>query len=75
MNYAEVIEYVKKMTAENGRPSNYPFRSRYEHTMRVYELTSAQKTDIISMYNYLLSNFRAAGELAVPCTCDPLSQG
>ena len=36
MNYSEVIEYVKKMTAENGRPSNYPFRSRYEHTMRVY---------------------------------------
>lgn len=36
MNYAEVIEYVKKMTTENGRPSNYPFRSRYEHTMRVY---------------------------------------
>ncbi|MBR4515504.1 MAG: HD domain-containing protein [Lachnospiraceae bacterium] len=36
MNYAEVIEYVKKMTNENGRPSNYPFRSRYEHTMRVY---------------------------------------
>lgn len=36
MNYAEVIEYVKKQTAENGRPSNYPFRNRYEHTMRVY---------------------------------------
>lgn len=36
MNYAEVIEYVKKMTEENGRPSNYPFRSRFEHTMRVY---------------------------------------
>lgn len=36
MNYAEVIEYVKKQTAENGRPANYPFRSRYEHTMRVY---------------------------------------
>ncbi|MBQ9608173.1 MAG: HD domain-containing protein [Lachnospiraceae bacterium] len=36
MNYAEVIEYVKKMTAENGRPSNYPFRSRFDHTMRVY---------------------------------------
>ena len=36
MNYAEVIEYVKKMTSENGRPANYPFRSRYEHTMRVY---------------------------------------
>ena len=36
MNYAEVIEYVKKMTSENGRPSLYPFRSRYEHTMRVY---------------------------------------
>lgn len=36
MNYAEVIEYVKKMTSENGRPPKYPFRSRYEHTMRVY---------------------------------------
>ena len=36
MNYAEVIEYVKKMTDENGRPNNYPFRSRFEHTMRVY---------------------------------------
>lgn len=36
MNYTEVIEYVKKQTAENGRPTNYPFRSRYEHTMRVY---------------------------------------
>lgn len=36
MNYAEVIEYVKKMTAENGRPSMYPFRSRFEHTLRVY---------------------------------------
>ncbi len=36
MNYAEVIEYVKKTTAENGRPPKYPFRSRYEHTMRVY---------------------------------------
>jgi uncharacterized protein len=36
MNYAEVIEYVKNMTADNGRPSKYTFRSRYEHTMRVY---------------------------------------
>lgn len=36
INYAQVIEYVKKMTSENGRPPNYPFRSRYEHTMRVY---------------------------------------
>lgn len=36
MNYAEVIEYVKKMTTGNGRPPMYPFRSRYEHTMRVY---------------------------------------
>lgn len=36
MNYTEVIEYVKKMTSDNGRPSNYPFRSRYDHTMRVY---------------------------------------
>ena len=36
MNYAEIIEYVKKMTSDNGRPPNYPFRSRFEHTMRVY---------------------------------------
>ncbi len=36
MNYTEVIEYVKNQTAVNGRPPNYPFRSRYEHTMRVY---------------------------------------
>lgn len=36
MNYSEVIEYVKKMTTNNGRPPMYPFRSRYEHTLRVY---------------------------------------
>ena len=36
MNYADVIEFVKTQTAENGRPPNYEFRSRYEHTMRVY---------------------------------------
>ncbi len=36
MNYAEVIEYVKKMTSENGRPPLFPFRSRLEHTLRVY---------------------------------------
>ena len=36
MNYAEVIEYVKKMTSDNGRPPNYPFRSRFDHTLRVY---------------------------------------
>ena len=30
------IEYVKNQTAVNGRPPNYPFCSRYEHTMRVY---------------------------------------
>ena len=36
MNYAEVIEFVRKQTAENGSPPNYPFRSRFEHTMRVY---------------------------------------
>lgn len=36
MNYAEVIEYVRKMTSENGRPPMYPFRSRFEHTLRVY---------------------------------------
>ena len=36
MNYTEVIEFVKKQTLENGRPPKYPFRNRYEHTMRVY---------------------------------------
>ncbi|MBR1507297.1 MAG: HD domain-containing protein [Eubacterium sp.] len=36
MNYSEVIDFVKKKTAENNRPANYPFRSRFEHTMRVY---------------------------------------
>ena len=36
MNYAEVIEYVKKKTAESTRPNPYPFRNRFEHTMRVY---------------------------------------
>lgn len=36
MNYAEVIEFVQKQTSENGRPPNYKFRSRFEHTMRVY---------------------------------------
>ena len=36
MDYSEVIEFVKKKTSENGRPDLYPFRSRYEHTMRVY---------------------------------------
>lgn len=36
MDYTQVIEYVRKQTTTNGRPPNYPFRSRYEHTMRVY---------------------------------------
>ena len=36
MNYAKVIDFVKTQTAVNGRPPNYPFRSRFEHTMRVY---------------------------------------
>lgn len=36
MNYSEVIEFVKIKTSENGRPPNYPFRSRFDHTMRVY---------------------------------------
>jgi len=36
MDYSQVIEYVRKTTTENGRPDLYPFRSRYEHTMRVY---------------------------------------
>ena len=35
MNYAKVIDFVKTQTAVNGRPPNYPFRSRFEHTMRV----------------------------------------
>lgn len=36
MDYTRVIEYVKEMTAQNGRSDNYPFRSRFEHIMRVY---------------------------------------
>ena len=36
MNYSEVMDFVKQKTADSSRPSNYPFRSRYEHTMRVY---------------------------------------
>ncbi|MBO4862803.1 MAG: HD domain-containing protein [Eubacterium sp.] len=36
MDYSEVIEFVKKTTSENSRPDLYPFRNRYEHTMRVY---------------------------------------
>ncbi len=36
MDYSEVIEFVRKSTSENSRPNTYPFRSRYEHTMRVY---------------------------------------
>ena len=36
MNYAEVIEFVKKKTAETTRPNPYPFRNPFEHIMRVY---------------------------------------
>lgn len=36
MNYASVIEFVRERIADNGRPPNYPFRDRFEHTMRVY---------------------------------------
>ncbi|HBE10468.1 MAG: HD domain-containing protein [Eubacterium sp.] len=36
MNYSEVIDFVKKKTSNIERPSNYPFRNRYEHIMRVY---------------------------------------
>ncbi len=36
MNYANVIEFVREQISNNGRPSNYPFRKRFEHTMRVY---------------------------------------
>lgn len=36
MNYAGVIEFVRQQIADNGRPPNYPFRDRFEHTMRVY---------------------------------------
>lgn len=36
MNYSQIIEFVKEQISKNGRPSNYPFRSRFEHTMRVY---------------------------------------
>jgi uncharacterized protein len=36
MDYTKVIKYVWEMTNQNGRPDNYPFRSRYDHIMRVY---------------------------------------
>lgn len=36
MDYAQIIEFVKRQIADNGRPPNYPFRDRFEHTMRVY---------------------------------------
>ena len=36
MNYTTIIQYVKEQTANNNRPTNYPFRDRFEHTMRVY---------------------------------------
>lgn len=36
MNYADVIEFVRHQIEDNKRPPNYPFRSRFEHTMRVY---------------------------------------
>lgn len=36
MNYANVIEFVRQQISDNGRPPNYPFRDRFEHTMRVY---------------------------------------
>ncbi|WP_244832925.1 HD domain-containing protein [Clostridium sp. BJN0001] len=36
MNIEEVIEFVRKKTEENKRPSNYKFRDRFSHIMRVY---------------------------------------
>lgn len=36
MNYTNIIEFVKEQTSNNNRPTNYPFRDRFEHTMRVY---------------------------------------
>lgn len=36
MNYTTIIQYVKEQTSTNNRPVNYPFRDRFEHTMRVY---------------------------------------
>ena len=36
MNYTTIIQYVKEQTSNNNRPSKYPFRDRFEHTMRVY---------------------------------------
>jgi pyruvate formate lyase activating enzyme len=36
MNYTTIIQYVKEQTETNGRPPKYPFRDRFEHTMRVY---------------------------------------
>ena len=36
MDYSEVIEFVKKTTSENNESEQYPFRNRFEHTIRVY---------------------------------------
>ena len=36
MDYSEVIEFVKKTTSENENNGQKSFKSRYEHTMRVY---------------------------------------
>ncbi len=36
MNYSEVIDFVKEKLATTTRSDNYPFRNRFEHTMRVY---------------------------------------
>ena len=36
MDHAAEIELVRKKTSDNGRPKGYPFRNRFEHTMRVY---------------------------------------
>ena len=36
MDYSEVIEFVKKTTSDNDGPEKYPFKNRYDHTMRIY---------------------------------------
>lgn len=36
LDYTKVIKYVEEVTKQNGRPDNYPFRSRFDHIMRVY---------------------------------------
>lgn len=36
MNLEKVKDFVREKTLSNGRPPKYPFRNRFEHTIRVY---------------------------------------